>query len=337
MYQVMGGQYTPSWYKPRGTAAATPAAGASPLAGTGSVVTGAPSREYNPAFGGIPQVTNPSQVVANTIAGNVANLPAAQTLAGGVNTFNIGQSVQPLIANLPNYEAMTGAASENILGNLQGQLSPDVMQAIQQSAAERGIVTGGAGGPNANAAYLRALGLTSLDLQNLGQGQLTAAIARMPQVNLMNPASEMLSADQALSSQAAADVYNAAPSPQAANEAGVSAINAGMGRGYGAVGVPSMGALYTQPRPAATYGAGVSPYYTPTNPTTLGTGTLTEVAPPMTPDTTYQYDPWALGSGSTPTETSNVADYSYENDPWGVGAGDYNTQNLDDYLQSLYY
>lgn len=85
-----------------------------------------------------------------------------------------------IAANLPNYQQMVQESSENILGNLQGQLSPDVTRNIQQMAAERGIATGSPGSPNMNAAMLRALGLTTLDLQNLAENQLTQAIRRTP-------------------------------------------------------------------------------------------------------------------------------------------------------------
>lgn len=52
---------------------------------------------------------------------------------------------------------------------LRGQLPPDVINQIAQRAAERGVATGSPGGPGANAAYLAAIGRSSLDL--VGQGQ----------------------------------------------------------------------------------------------------------------------------------------------------------------------
>lgn len=52
---------------------------------------------------------------------------------------------------------------------LRGQLPTDVINQIAQRAAERGVATGSPGGPGANAAYLAAIGRSSLDL--VGQGQ----------------------------------------------------------------------------------------------------------------------------------------------------------------------
>mgnify|MGYP001564777869 FL=1 len=60
-----------------------------------------------------------------------------------------------------------GALLESQLG---GQLSPDVINQIAQRAAERGAGRGiVAGSPNANAAYLAAIGKTSYDVQQAGQ------------------------------------------------------------------------------------------------------------------------------------------------------------------------
>ena len=52
---------------------------------------------------------------------------------------------------------------------LRGQLPPDVINQIAQRAAERGISTGVYGGPQANAAYLAAIGSNSVEQQLRGQ------------------------------------------------------------------------------------------------------------------------------------------------------------------------
>lgn len=55
---------------------------------------------------------------------------------------------------------------------IAGQISPDVLAGIYQRGAERGISTGMPGSANAGAATMRALGLTSLDIQNQGMANL---------------------------------------------------------------------------------------------------------------------------------------------------------------------
>jgi len=99
------------------------------------------------------------------------------------------QAIQPFNANLPGYANMVGQRSENTASMLNGELPQDVINQISQQSAERGVGGGQAGGPNANAAYLRALGLNSLDVMGQGSQQLTQSIADTPVPELWNPAS----------------------------------------------------------------------------------------------------------------------------------------------------
>lgn len=146
-------------------------------------------------------------------------------------TKDIQTSVGPdvyaqLTKNLPGYQSMVGASSGNIQNNLAGRVSSDVIAQLQQGGAERGIATGTEGSGANNAAYLRALGLTSMQLQQLGESQLTAAVGRTPiqQTQTGNQFSD-LAAQQA--------IYNAAPNPTMAAGASIAAARAGMGAGFG--------------------------------------------------------------------------------------------------------
>lgn len=134
--------------------------------------------------------------------------------AADINKFMTGQANAPFISNLPNYQQMVAQSSGNTLSNLKGEIPPDVLALIQQQAAERGVATGSPGSPNSNAAYLRALGLTSLQLQNQGEQNLTGAINRTPVPQLFNPAS--LYVPQTL----AAQELNAAKAGQASTRSG---------------------------------------------------------------------------------------------------------------------
>lgn len=115
--------------------------------------------DWTPAYGGIPNLP-----------------PYATDISTAVGTDREAE----MRRNLPGYQAMTLADVANIRGNLAGRVAPDVIALLQQQAAERGIGTGTYGAPNTDAAYLRALGLTSLQLQQLGHTQLTEAMARTP-------------------------------------------------------------------------------------------------------------------------------------------------------------
>lgn len=117
-----------------------------------------------------------------------SSLPNTE-LAGKVNQFMTGQAVMPFLQNLPGYANMVGQRSENALSMLSGEIPGDVQNQIAQRAAERGIAGGTPGSANTNAAYLRALGLTSLDMTNQGSQLLTQSIADTPVPELWNPMS----------------------------------------------------------------------------------------------------------------------------------------------------
>ena len=105
---------------------------------------------------------------------------AFSDLADSANKFMTGQAIAPYLANLPNYANMVGSRTENITQQLKGQLPQDVINQIGQQAAERGVSSGSPGSPNANSAYLRALGLNSLQMQQQGNQNLSGAIADTP-------------------------------------------------------------------------------------------------------------------------------------------------------------
>lgn len=199
---------------------------------------------WTPGYGGVPAVPSPATTAGTATAGNMANLPGLEGLAGAVNTFNQQQAQGQLIRGLPNYAAMVQSSSGNILNELQGRVPTDVLRQMEQTAAERGIGTGTAGSASGNAALLRALGLTSLGLQQQGEQNLTGAIARTPQAPLFNPASFFVSPEQQQQAEAAAALYGAAPNPSAAAEEAIRQARAGgggFGGRYGGGGYPGGG------------------------------------------------------------------------------------------------
>jgi hypothetical protein len=183
--------------------------------GGGSGLTGQRTN-YNPAYGGIPMVPPPGASAGSAIGSNIGNLGQIYNLSGGVNAFNEQQLINQLIAGLPGYQANIGAASANTASNLAGMLPPDVINQMQIAAAERGVATGSPGGPGANAAYLAALGRSSLDLQTLGDRQLTEQIGRTPKAPLFDPSRMFITPEQVQEAQMAANLYASAPVPAAA-------------------------------------------------------------------------------------------------------------------------
>lgn len=109
-------------------------------------------------------------------------------LAAQGNRFMQQQAQMPFLQGLPGYAGMLRQRSGNTASLLQGQVPTDVLQQIQQRGMERGLSTGVRGdSPNANASWLRALGLTSLGLQQQGSQQLSQSIADVPVPALWNP------------------------------------------------------------------------------------------------------------------------------------------------------
>lgn len=212
-----------------GAGAATTTAPAAASSG----LTGAAARGYTDASGGVPAMPSPQDTQKTAIGGNLAALPDLQKMAGNVNAFNLGEVTKQYEAGIHNYNAMTQQSSRNIGSALAGQVPADVLVQLQQGAAQRGIATGAPGGPNANAAYLRALGLTSLGQQQYGEKALTEAVGRMPRVGLYDLSQGFVTPAQQQSAQYMANVLAASPIPQAAYNQAMAAAMAGQNRGYG--------------------------------------------------------------------------------------------------------
>lgn len=168
-------------------------------------------------YGNKPATADPTATAGQAAAGNTANLPgiAGETL--GADSISASGAALPFQMNLPNYENLLGTASGNAMSDLNGQLPSDVTNLIAQQAAERGVSTGqGVDSPNSTASYLKALGLTSLDLQNTGMTDLSQLIAETPTGAAFNPGSGFVTPAQQQSAQQAADTTAAAADPQAA-------------------------------------------------------------------------------------------------------------------------
>lgn len=115
-----------------------------------------------------------------------------------INTINLNAQKAANQARIPNDPALEAQSSKVIGQELQGEVPQDVQNLLAQQAAERGVATGvGTDSPNANAAYLRALGLTSLGQIQEGQQNLTSAVGRNPVARTFDPSTQLLTPDQA--------------------------------------------------------------------------------------------------------------------------------------------
>lgn len=192
-----------------------------------------PTQGGSGAYGAVPTIPDPFGTQRSAISGNMGNLGNLYGLTNSLNTNAAQQAVMPFQMNLPNYNAMTAASSGNILSKLKGQVPEDVARQIAQMAAERGAATGTIGAPNSNAALLRALGLTSLDLTNQGEQQLSGAVARTPTGQQFNPQQFLITPNQLQEAQYGSNVLGAAPDPRQAAQLGLRTAQSGMNFGGG--------------------------------------------------------------------------------------------------------
>lgn len=202
-----------------------------PLPGAPGSLPGATPQSGTGAFGLVPTVPNPIDTQGSAISGNLGNLGSLYGLTGSLNTEIAKQAALPFQLNLPNYGEMTTQSSGNILSLLKGQVPQDVAAQLQQMAAERGISTGSIGSPDSNTALLRALGLTSLGLQQQGEGELSAAISRTPTGQQFNPSQFLVTPQQQQEAQYMANLYAAAPDPSMAGGAALGAARSGLRTG----------------------------------------------------------------------------------------------------------
>lgn len=197
----------------------------------GAPLRGVPPRDYSPTFGGVPRVPAPGASAATSISENIGNLGSLYNLGSSLNAFQNAQLRNSYEANLPGYGGLIASSSGNIQDLLHGKIPADVLSLIAQQGAERGIATGQIDSPNANAAYLRALGLTSLGLMEKGESELSGAIARTPVAQPLDLTRFFVSPEQQQEAEMAANVYASAPNPASAGGAGIGAFDSGLHAG----------------------------------------------------------------------------------------------------------
>lgn len=227
---------------------------------------------------------SPGASAGSAIGANIANLNNLLNLTGQVNAFNQNQALNQVRTGLPLYDQMVAESSNNILDQIQGNVPGDVLDEILRVAAERGIMTGTTGSQNANAAMLRALGLTSLDLMQRGEQNLTGAIGRTPRGPLFDPSGMMVRPDDYQSAQMAANLYASAPDPMAAANRSLGAAQAGLRSGMAsgpswsqrnAANAPSWDKVRQTPQTAAWADYGPTQAHTGTNMEVLNQGQFT--------------------------------------------------------------
>lgn len=202
-------------------------------AGGGASLPGLPPTSYSATYGGKPTVPNPGGSAASAIGSNVGNLSSLYQLGGGVNPFMQGQLENAYNAAIPNYSGMAAQSSANIGSELSGQLPQGVLDQILQASAERGIATGTTGSGDMNAALVKQLLGSSLDLTQMGEKDLSGAVARSPITQPFDISRMFVSPEMQQEAEMAASVYASAPDPSKAAGALAGLARGGSGGGEG--------------------------------------------------------------------------------------------------------
>jgi hypothetical protein len=188
--------------------------------GVGGVgLGGAAPRDYNPASGGIPGVTSP----ITSILGNLGGLAGIQ---GSLTDSN-------LAALRKQYPGEYFSTLGTLLGNTQRRAAGDVsdlLPELQQHSAESAVTGGFSGSGMENTKLLRDLGLTRYGVEQEALGSLEKIKGLTPTVTPFDVSGVI---NQQLESQRAADVYAAAPSPEAAYQRALAAAGGAGGGGGG--------------------------------------------------------------------------------------------------------
>lgn len=203
--------------------------------GSGTLGAGGTQSGAGP-YGAVPTAPSPQATQSAALAGNLGQLDKIKQLMAALDEQSARNAQYSMTLNLPNYGAALGQAMGNVQSGLSGQLPGDVITLLQQQAAERGIGGGFPGSANVGAAYLRALGLTSLDLQQKARENLTSLMGAVPRGTSVNPADLLVQPTQQQEWQYLANQLRAAPNPAEAAAANLANLQAGMGAGQSAGG-----------------------------------------------------------------------------------------------------
>lgn len=233
-------------------------------------------------------LTNPAAYGSAPAAVSPASTSAAATTAAIAS----GNQVN---AQLPGYDQSLASVGQNIQSLTAGQVPADVMQQLQQQAAESGAISGS----GSNAAYLKALGLTSLGLEQTGQQDLQNILTSLPgQAISQNPAFQATTGQQLEAGQQNS-VWGAAPNPAAAAAASLAATGAGYG-----VGASSGSPLGWGGGTAAASPSYASPWSS--QPSYTDTGGMDTGNAPGSPGVYNAWSGWYSGINPSTTNTASA-------------------------------
>jgi hypothetical protein len=196
---------------------------------------------YSPAYGGTPIVPDPNASATASITGGLGNLGSLYGLTGGLDTAAGAGAISSLGQEIPGVSGLITGTTGNISNELAGKVPQDVIDLLSQHSAEIGAGRGmGPMAPSTNAAYLRALGLTSLGEKQRGAADLNSLMTAVPRAPQFDPSRMIVSPEEQQMWNYLRQTLAKSPNPAAAAAANVGALTSGLNTGAGAFpGMPA--------------------------------------------------------------------------------------------------
>lgn len=150
---------------------------------------------------------DPTAVAKGNIAGNLANLPGAQTLSSGINSFNQSQATALMEQAMPGFGALQKRMLAEVNSDLDSQnsLPPEMQAQISRFAAEKGVSRGTSGNFN-GFNLVKDFGFNLVDWKNASRARalntLSSVYGMTPRVNPMSPMASLVDTGAALGTAA---------------------------------------------------------------------------------------------------------------------------------------
>lgn len=168
-------------------------------------------------YGSKPVYKSPEEAAREATSANLANLPEAQKLAAGVNTFNQDQLMAMLRKAIPGFDEKLKLSGDVITARLQGKFTNSELNELQLAAASRGVSRGtGGGSPFDKADLARELGLNRYEETQRSLDSFTRwseSAARLTQPAMFNLASSFIPVEMQYGHNKLVADVKAAPNP----------------------------------------------------------------------------------------------------------------------------
>jgi hypothetical protein len=156
-----------------------------------------------------------------------------------LNVSSSAELQRLLNESIPGYSDIQSQRSANTLAQLQGELPEDVQRSVYQSSVARALGGGYGGSPAARNLALSDLGLTSLEMQQLGMQNASNLISSTPMIDPVTAGSLMISPQDVLALRTNERAMRMQAQTTAAQAPGRSAV---LGQGLTQLGGIGLGA-----------------------------------------------------------------------------------------------